>query len=297
MDKIFSARFFRVIATKGTPSIVDTLQKVFDLPIKDRLTEVQSVKVRLERLGKPNTSHLVFGDFTRLQADNKPGMASEATAEQPLNLPKGHSLAHTAAFGLDTKRSIICVQNNRSGLTARNLCEYLGTFADTGSYHFMPLIRKSALKRLSKMSVRTLKLKIGSPDDLTELDDEGKTAAANLKHLQSTFGGKYVEITLSVGHHKAVLKQNPLVKFVKSLSKNAADGNGNIKTLKVEGFELEDDVKTNVSLDILEDLISYHDHLVLPEDDADKNYAGRRAFIQRAFSNNESDLAPYTAIS
>jgi hypothetical protein len=174
MDKMITARFFRVAAADGTPPLSETFETIHDLSFEDRLQEVQSSDVRLERLQHRPNGTMIYGDFVRLQADNKPGMASKTTAEVPLNLPVGHALTHTAAFGYDRERSILCLQTNRSGLSTKNLSTYLAYFIDRGGYSFVPLARKGALMRLSSVRVRQLQVKIGSPDDLSDLDDETK---------------------------------------------------------------------------------------------------------------------------
>lgn len=293
MDKVITARFFRVATADGTPPLHQIFKSVRELPIEDRLVEVQSSLVRLERLEPVKGSSPLFGDFVRLQVENKPGMASKSTAEKALDLPSGHGLTHTAAFGYDSKRSILCLQANRSGLSTRNLSTYLSTFVEKGGYSFMPLVRTGTLKRLTQVNVRTLRIKLGSPDDLSDLDDDTRTTKDNLKHMHDTFGGRFVETIISVGHSKRHLHQSRTRKLLRWFQKNAAEGAGDIQTLKISGYGDADEGRTRVALDLLEDLISYEDHLVLPDDDAEKNFAGRSAFIRRAFSANEADLAAY----
>jgi hypothetical protein len=101
---------------------------------------------------------------------------------------------------------------------------------------------------------------------------------------------------VSVGHSKQDLHQSRSRKLLRWLGQNAAAGTGDIQTLKVFGYTDDEDARSRLSLDLLEDLISFQEHLVLPDDDAAENFLGRRRFIDRAFSANETDLSAYKEI-
>jgi Family of unknown function (DUF6731) len=291
LDKKLSVRFFRVASARGTPPLTTTLAAIRQKPIKDRLVTVHDLQVRLERLDQIRGRS--YGDFVRLQNDNKPGMASPATEEEPLGVPPTHGLTHTAAFGFDPNLGILGMQVNRSGLSQTNLSAYLGDFISVCGYSFLAVARKNVLSQAQQISIKRVDLRVAAPDDLSEVDDDTRSAKDALRHMRELFGGKMVSVSISVGHHKSRLKQGTVKKTLRWLHKNAVDGSGSVEALRIMGVASDDDEKSRVVLDLLGDLIVYRDKMILSDTDMAKNYAARRSLIERAFDSYKQELAVY----
>lgn len=254
---------------------------------------VHDLQVRLERLDPIRGRS--YGDFVRLQNENKPGMASPTTEEEPLGVPPSHGLTHAAAFGFDPGLGILALQVNRSGLSQTNLSAYLQEFIAGGGYSFLAIARKNVLQQAQQISIKKIELRVAAPDDLTEIDDDTRSARASLSHMRQLFGGKTVSVVVSVGHHKSQLKQGVVKKAVRWLHRNAVDGSGSVEALKITGLASDDDEQTRVILDVLGDLVVFRDEILLPHTDMDANYKARRSLIERAFNAHKSELDAYKA--
>ena len=289
MDRRIVARFFRVEAERGSTPATDVLRTVASLPIAACFKTIGSFGVRMERLRERG---LLSGDFVRLQTENIPGAAGPDTQQQPLGLPDGHGLAHCAAFAYDPSRSILALQANRNGLGPGTFAGYLGDLAPRpgSKYRVVPILKSDAMRRLREMRPSKFEVRVATPDDLRPLDDEQSTVRRSLIGMKEVAGGNTVEITVSAGRRRTPLRANHVRRVVRWLSEQAHAGRGGIEMLKVSGLASDEEDAATVALDLLKEVLQTSEELTFPNNDVDRSYDVRRAFVERAFREHDEEL-------
>lgn len=297
MDRRVTVRFFKVQRkARTTRGFGETLTKAGALLLAHRSREIMDTLLRLERLQKDSAagSGLLLGEIVRIQMTNKPGMASAVTEQEPLNLPQGHGLAHSSVFAYDIDSSIMILQTSRNGISTSRIAGYFREISDGQSYSLLPILRQDALARLNRLTARRLRIKLAAPEDLSVVDSDQQTVKASLRHLKDLAGGPWIEVEVSTGREGESLKQRPTRKIMRWFQSEAAEGRGNIKILKVEGTESDDESEVALALDLLSEQLKIEEIIELPEDNPESSFNIRCGVIRGAFKDNHEYLSSFS---
>lgn len=143
-------------------------------------------------------------------------------------------------------------------------------------YPFAPIIREDALERFKNRNLRSFTVGFASPENLEALDDKGIASARGARLLAEAFHGLNLTITVSVGK-----KRKKFLDFKRVSAEILALLGSDADVSQLEVSANEDEEGSNI--DFLKENLRCSDILTLPENDHNKHYQVRKAFLKTEF--------------
>lgn len=275
MDRRLTLRFYEVGKLKPTgPSLADVLDEIYALgTARTREADVAAdCRVRLERLAKDN-GHVV-GEFTRVQSTNFP---SEVRDGGVFKLGVNGQLGHGIAFRFRPKDHILAIQYDSRVLSPGRIFSYLLEVKKDAAFELTPCMNDSAWERLDKRPLKKLKIRVASPADLANVEDEGAAVGESFRALGLAYGAPSVTIEIGMGG-----KNGSLSDTAKTMARQVFElfANDEIDLRGMRAICETQDGERNDEINLIDEILSVKDELVLPDNDPDKSYEMRRKWLK-----------------
>jgi hypothetical protein len=239
--------------------------------------------VRLERLQARND--FAFGELIRKQISNIPPEANDEGLS-PIQLSDGGGLGLSSAFRYHRPTRVLLIQANNQAVSAGRLNLYLKAVDQNAEYTFDPVAREDAWERFNAGAPRRLIMKIAAPDHIGQLANnalanEAETVGTGLASIGEALRGAVITIDVAMGQKKGSLLKGATERVLRTFRRLGAAGELDIKTLSAS---VKDDEKTDL-IDFLDEHLVIRDRLDLPEQQPDRNYQVRAAFLETQFND------------
>jgi len=246
MLKPLKVHLFKVNPLEDSQPLEDVLHVIEATPIPNRLRLISSQEMRLEVLKRPQDKRPYWLlDFGRIRRDNGPGRASKEKLTECFELEDGDGFGELTAALYDALNGWILIQFNAHGPRAGSIECYLSEFnrAARNVYEFGVRLKDDAQARLKRKKLFThLQMKVAPAQLSAAFRNENVALISALKAAQDTFGGDYVNLTVSLDRgDKDGLK---LGRWLGALTRLASTGGAAVKALKITGKD--PDLKNDV---------------------------------------------------
>jgi len=236
------------------------------------------IRVRLETLIVDGDA--VDGEFTRMQTTNFPSEV-HATGTRPL--PVAGPLGHGVAFRYDEKKSVMAIQYDKRTLSPGRAFEYISAKWDGASFRLLPKLRDDMWERFQGGPTRKISLTIANPTHYQVVAGAGQAAGQAARALATAYEAPMVTLELSMGHRKGGLSET-VKRMAESLIKLSANDDVDLRTLKA--YTAQGEGQPNDEIDLIDELLSVRDELTLPDNNPNRNYQIRRAFLRTVMNKH-----------
>jgi hypothetical protein len=287
MDSRITVRFYTVQPLSDKqPSFEAALNQILKMD-KDKIDHDDG-EAHVQGSDFAELKGRISGDLVRLQADNFPSLIEKVGSKpKKLRLAGGGYLGHHTCFLYDTKTKVLAYQYTRNSVSLGRFNNFVAGLCGCEPFGFYPIIKPASLQQLSKMSPKTLRIKIADPDGLEAVEDDHKKLRASLKSLKDLASGMYIKVQIGLGHNKGQLDKGRVRGFVNWLLEQRANEAGGISSIKVMGKDIDDE---NVPLDFIKAQLGDTEELKLGLTGPDENYKIRSAFITKALDKNAAAI-------
>lgn len=286
MDSLVTVRFFTVIPRQpGQPDFEVCLKKVQGLGDNPG-REVGEITIQANNLTLDGERY--SGDLVRFQTENLPSVASN-TGQKPrkLTLAKGDALGHHAAFVYERKLKVLAYQIARNAVPLSIFNGYMAVACSHPGFGFLPVIGASDLKELSKITPKTMLIKVADPDSLEAIEDDQRKLRSSLRNLRGLAEGVYVKVQIGLANNKGQLDKGTVGNLASWLLEQRVKGNGKVGLIQVSG---KDFAQGDVDLDFLKVQLGESKRLTLKDAGQDENYGTRLAFLTECMDRNYNAL-------
>ncbi|MFN4281856.1 MAG: DUF6731 family protein [Alphaproteobacteria bacterium] len=278
MDRTVSIRFYSVEHPNGGGlGFSACLDQLNDLDLEERELEVaDDIVLRLERYN-PQPRY-VIGEVLRRQSQNLPSRAPRGRSAQRLGVG---SIGHSSVFLYDSNLSILAIQIGRNGITAGRFVKYVSSVLDVPEFQALPVIKRDAWELLQRSNLRSIQVKVASPEDLAAAEGAAGGVRDGLIALKEVARSAFVEATLGMSHGDRDLPRNRVMNILRYLVREKDEDRGGIK--KVKARIVPDGEGQAEFLNILEAQMGDSRTLELPDDEPNASYDIRAEFITRTY--------------
>lgn len=172
---------------------------------RKRNLEKGDVVIRLQalRVAKP----FVFGNIQRIEMRNLPVPTRLNGQTRELALDPDEGMGNEAFFAFHQYHKILLLQRNRNAISCSQFVKYLEQKLGLRDViNVCPVIRKDTLLRLLKArEVRSIAMKIASPDVAILQADADTLGVQQVLALAEDLNSPFVELSFSMGHRKGTL--------------------------------------------------------------------------------------------
>jgi hypothetical protein len=280
-----NVKIFKVIGDARTTSFASALNHIHSISLGEREQEVDTeVIIRLER--HQAAQGLVAGEFIRLQSANLPPRAEPGQPTQPLGVA---SIGHSTVFVYHPGLSVIALQLARNGISSTRVGLYVRGLVSTAPDTLLPVPTSDVWQKLRTGRIRGVQFRMQSPDSLESADANARSVASGVRQLKATLGITNVDVTLSVGRGDQDIDHRQGLALVRWLQRERAGNRGGISALHASVIaEDSDGVEW---LNLFEAQMGAKTRLELPDDDPQRSYTARLAFVRRVLRQHEAAIA------
>lgn len=289
MDNSLTLKFVRVTTAyaHGIPfhTALETAMALGDPPTRERNINAgmpDPIIVRIERLRSRND--FVSGELIRKQVSNIPPEANDGGLT-PIQLSEGGGLGLSSAFRYHRPTRVLLIQANNQVVSIGRLNLYLKAIDQSAEYVFDPVPRADAWNRFNSGLPRRLVLKVASPDHIpagNALDNEARTVGDGIATISEALRGAVITIEVSMGQHRGSLLKGATERVLRAFRRMKRDGELDVRMLSAA---VKDDEGTDM-IDFLDEHLVVRDRLDLPDNDPNRNYELRAAFLESTFHAN-----------
>jgi hypothetical protein len=151
------------------------------------------------------------------------------------------------------------------------------------------VIAASELKRLNKITPKTLLIKVADPDALDAIEDDQRKLRSSLRNLRTLADGVYVKVQIGLANNKGQLDRERVGGLIGWLLEQRDTRRGKVGTVQVSGKDLHGDV----DLDFISSQIGESKSLSLGESGQNENFKTRVEFLEESMDRNYSVLKKY----
>ena len=218
------------------------------------------------------------GDIIRQQHDDVPPSAPIGKALQPNPNPLGHASAFL--YHYDTRVLVLQVNKNGVGLGAIDSC--VKQHLNHQGFGQGPILNQDTIQDLINGGARSVTIKFTAPDNLNAVENAHKSDIDNLNFMRNLFNAPTLEMTCGFDTpKKGSLNVQAVARFIGQLT------NSYVTPKKIQ-VKQEGQVEM---LDLLGKKLAYIDKKVRPDSkNISKHYQTRKAFLEKAFKENEAYL-------
>jgi hypothetical protein len=238
--------------------------------------------VRLERLQSRND--FISGELIRKQISNIPPEAND-DGLTPIRLTEGGGLGLSSAFRYHRPTRVILIQANNQAVSVGRLNLYLKAVDQNAEYVFDPVPRADAWNRFNSGVPRRLVLKVASPSHIpagNALDNEARTVGDGIASISEALRGASITIEVSMGQRRGSLLKGATERVLRTFRRMKREGEIDVRMLSAA---VTDDDGTDM-IDFLDEHLVVRDRLDLPDNDPNRNYELRAAFLEATFNAN-----------
>lgn len=280
MDRTVTIKFYHVTHGDGNRvRFSDALERIADRTLLDREYELEPGLVfRLENCR--SEGGMVVGEIVRRQTENLP---PEAIAGQPLRNLNAAGIGHSAVFCYCPRTSVIAFQVARIGVSVGRFMMYTGNVLGLSGFNALPVPTEEFWQSILNGRVRSISVKVSSPQNLEAIEDDFVTVRQSLAQLQSIAGSSSVEAVFSVGRGDEDLSSSRVARIFRWLLGERNEDRGGVKSLKAKIID-EDDVARVLSL--VNCHLGESQVLEFNVDDPQVNFERRKRYVLEVFGRN-----------
>ncbi|MEC7792453.1 MAG: DUF6731 family protein [Pseudomonadota bacterium] len=280
MDAKIKARFYQVENVgNGDPTMFDCLHQLWDHPNRtDYETIYGDARVRIENFDSDPAAvghGFLDGEFVRQQTDNIPPIAEQG---QPLE-GNIRPLGHRCAFRYHAQLNVLLLESRREAVTPIRMDALVKARLNPHRGFFLsPVLSQTALEKLRNGTPRRVTFRVARPAELDIVEGEDLGLEENLARLQNHFGGPNIEVTASWprGDREGVLSQRAIARTIRWATGNR----DHVEKLQIKINEEPD------AIDIFSEQLKVVRTLDLDNQNVERNYAARRAFLAQSFDDH-----------
>jgi hypothetical protein len=287
MNKKVRFDFWQIEMSTGTHVFADLLKQAMAIPtLAQRACKVGDRKLRFEHLKAHE--RVIGGDIIKLRMDELPGIASETTPRQDLNLRVDQGTTEETAFVFDPRLNLLIVQRNFYGCSASIIIEYFRALLGyQGPIFSHPIVSEEGFQRLQSMRViKKLVFRVARPRR-GAIARASSTSVGHAINILNDLEAMQVEVGISVGRSRTALDKIGIIKTVRDLvSMNAANEKSVLKVL-VSG---EDGDSSGDSFDLLEYRINSFQYVPIDIARRTMTSSSRISAAMRAYQDKYNEL-------
>ena len=158
--KRIKVHYYHVVVPNGAQSVTDTLRRLQQQSLEDRLRQCGSHKVRLDEVTEqPRPDGQIFWHmkFSKFRDDNWPGVSASSQAAKDLELDDDEFLSEETFVVYSPIQDRFVIQYNHFGVRASKVKEYLNlTISDPAAYYSVtPVLTNEALTKYEQKQIVT----------------------------------------------------------------------------------------------------------------------------------------------
>lgn len=234
--------------------------------------------VRLERY--EDDAGELTGEFIRVQTTDFP-FEVEDDGVSPLQTdgPLGNGIA----FRFRPMDSTLAIQYDTRVVSPGRAMDYLQQCDGRANFRINPKIDEENWRRFMDGEVRKLRVGVASPDHLGMLENGAAAAGHTFRELGQVYGAPVITIELGMGRRNGALTEAAKV-LASEMSRLFRSNEGDIRSLKA-GVKSQDGVPVE-EINLIDEVLSDHHEINLPNNDPDHNYAIRKNFLRDALNRH-----------
>jgi hypothetical protein len=283
MDRSVSIKLYRVDQKENRgPKFSVTLRDIYNHVLGRREHQVEpDITIRLEKLTEENG--LFTGEIVRLQSANLPPKALPAHPVERLGV---RSIGHSSVFVYDPQLSVLSIQCARNGISSSRISMYADHFAGGEFYEIWPILNSDTWNKLRRGSIRAMRVRLASPENLEAADDEARTVRQGLRSLKRATETHNLDVNFTMSRGDPDLDRARTVRLFRWFESERQAGRGNVTKLQAK---VSDGDETEL-LNLLGAQMGANTRLDLPDDDPNISYRMRADYTRDVFRANRPAL-------
>lgn len=274
MAKMVTVRFYQVgkmhQAGIGLRAALEAISALGQPGARERQLSGTFV-CRLERLAAADG--YVSGEMTRVRDTDYPSEVHPyGTTGLGVDVPIGDGVA----FCFREADHKLAIEYDPRTLSPGRMIDYISSMDPAALFTLEPAIDANAMARFQAQPLRKVSVTLAGARNLAALENVMEPVGSSIRNLGAQYNAPVVTVEMSMGHSKGQLTEG-LKQVVTGFLHMAGHG------LDVRGLHVTPDAgegERNEDINLLDQLLSVKDQLVLPNKQPDQSYAIRSAHVR-----------------
>ncbi len=243
-------------------------------------------RIRLFRHERPQDGNRVFGEFIRIRDTNFPMIVHDQGVGRIPVPDEGNNIGQGAVFCYMIAERRLYLQYDIRIVPDTRAMSYVSRFSNSVSFSANVRMRDNVWAQLQRGMVRKVMIRVASPNNFGALDDGGGLKS-NFNAMGQAYDAPSIYLEISVGRVRDAELGGGIRQQLEILCNNGHEENLEVKSVKAQ--VKEDGIESEI-IDLIDDVFSTQQDIVLPKNDPGPNYAIRKRLLIDLIDRNAFEV-------